>query len=79
MPSLLVIIMLLFTCGETKIWSNITKSQKIMTIIIERLIHFKFLMTPLTSMFRNEQKGVVWNNFVDISDFRYGYLIHSWY
>ena len=34
-PSLLLIITLSFTCGEIKIWSNIRKSQNIMTMILE--------------------------------------------
>ena len=68
--------MLLVTCVERKIWSNIQSSQKITTMIVERLIHFKYLMTLLTSMFRNEYKGVVWNNnnSVDLLDFRYDIL-----
>ena len=36
-PCLLLIITLRFTCGERKIWSNIKKSQNIMTMIVAGL------------------------------------------
>ena len=38
MPCLLLIITILFTCGDTKIWSNIKMSQNIMTRIAESFL-----------------------------------------
>ena len=44
-PCLLLIIMLRFTCGDSKSWSNIKMSQNIMTMIVVGLALFSILST----------------------------------
>ena len=46
LPCLLLMMTLRFTCGGKKIWSNIKKSQIIMTMIVDELPKLvQFLLT----------------------------------